>query len=302
LNLLTGLIVMSLFFVLKGVAQYINSVYDVTLRQFFIKTIRINLSNSLSRMSYKAFVLSDAGRIQNTMSGEVSRISQAYVSYFGAFKQIVLVIVYMLFAFFVDAKFAVLICIGGGLTNVIYNRIYKATKVSSKRITTARNHYQGLILQFVSNFKYLKATGYIKDYNTKLKDSIKDIEENNRKIGKLGSIASSLREPVLILVVSTVILVQVRLLDGTLVTILVSLLFFYRALSALIQMQTAYNNFMEVSGSMENMASFEQDLEKSKEKEGKKKITNLTKAIELKDVGFNYSEQAILENINLTIL
>lgn len=301
LNLPNILFIMTLFFILKGAAQYGSSIYEVSLKQFFIKTIRIKLSHALSNMSYKAFVLSDAGRIQNTMSGEVGKISQAYQSYFGAFQQIVMVIVYMLFAFFVDAKFALLICVGGGLTNLIYKRIYTATKASSQKLTKGSNAYQGLILQFVNNFKYLKATGYIKNYNNKLINSIEYIEENNRTIGKLGSIVGSMREPILILVVSTVILLQVNLLGGELGSILVSLLFFYRALNSLIQMQSAYNNFLAVSGSMDNMTSFEKDLEKAKEKDGKEKIDSFSDQIEIKNGGFNYSDNVILSDIDLKI-
>lgn len=301
LNLFTVLLTMSIFFILKGIAQYINSLYDVNLRQYFVKTIRINLSNALTRMSFKSFVQSDAGRIQNTMSGEVMRISKAYVSYFGAFQQIVLVAVYMSFAFSVDAKFALLICIGGGLTNFIFKRIYEETKKSSTRLTSGLNHYQGLILQYVSHFKYLKATGYLKDYNNKLIDSIKYIEENHRKIGQLGSVVSAIREPVLILVVSSVILIQVSILNGALGAILISLLFFYRALSALILMQTYYNDFLGVSGSMDNLTNFEKELEASKETEGEADIIKFNQAIELINASFEYSESVILKNINLTV-
>ena len=304
LNLVSILLIMSLFFILKGGAQYINSLYGVTLRQFFIRTVRVRLSTSLTQMSYKAFVTSDAGRIQNTVSGEVGRISQAYESYFMTFQQVVMVVVYMLFAFFVDAQFAVLICIGGGLTNLVFRSIYKATKAASKRVTTGANSYQNLILQFVSNFKYLKATGFIKDYNKKLVENIIDIEESTRKVGVLGAIVGAVREPVLIIVVSAVIFIQVKLLNGSIGTIMVSLLFFYRALSALLQMQTAYNNFLGVSGSMENMTEFEKELNAAKEKQGTVTIDAFTKEIELKNAVFRYAEKSanILDDINLKII
>lgn len=301
-NLLTILMIMSLFFILKGIVQYVNSIYGVILKQFFVKSLRINLSDALSKMSFKAFAMSDAGRIQNTMSGEVMRISKAYLGYFGAFQQVVMVIVYMLFAFFIDSRFAILICIGGGLTNFIYKTIYKATKVSSRKLTRGLNFYQGLILQFVTYFKYLKATGYIKKYNHKLKNSINNIEEHNRRIGKLNSIVNAIREPILIIVVSIVILVQVNLLNGTMGTILISLLFFYRALSALMQMQTHYNDFLGVSGSMDNMTLFEQELKVAEEIDGQIKLEKFNKAIELKNVGFEYSGIEILKDINLNII
>ncbi|MFO7719645.1 MAG: ABC transporter ATP-binding protein [Gillisia sp.] len=300
-TLFSILMMMTVFFILKGLAQYIKGIYGVVLKQFFIKKMRINLSNALAKMSYKSFVMANAGRIQNTMTGEVMRMSKAYLGYFGAFQQTVMVVVYMVFAILIDAKFAILICIGGGLTNFIYNRIYKLTKISSRKLTKGLNFYQGLILQFVHNFKYLKATGYLKEYNKKLKKSIEKIEKHNKKIGKLGSLVTAIREPVLIIVVSVVILIQVNFLDGSIGTILLSLLFFYRALSALIQLQTYYNEFLAVSGSMDNMTAFEQELEKSIEPEGNLKIERFEHQIALNNIGFGYAEELIIKNINLEI-
>ena len=301
LNLVTILFVMSLFFVLKGIFQYISSLYGVNLRHYFVRSIRISLSKALAKMSYIEFVRADAGRIQNTMSGEVSRISLAYQSYFGSVQQVALITVYMLFAFFIDAKFALLICVGGGLTNFIYKKLYLKTKQTSRKLTYGRNHYQGLILQLVSNFKYLKATGYIKSYNKKLKNTIYLIEKSNKTIGKLGAIVNSIREPVLVLIVSIVILIQVKLLNGALGPILISLLFFYRALSAMILLQTHYNKYLEVSGSMENMTSFESELEECQEKKGGKKLKKFSEYIRLENASFDYTNQRVLKNINLEI-
>jgi len=301
LNLSTILIVMCVFFILKGIMQFFSSLYEVNLRHYFVKSIRLGLSKALSEISYKAFVMTDAGRIQNTMSGEVSRISLAYQSYFGAFQQITMMVVYMTFAFFIDAKFALLICIGGFLTNFIYKKLYRITKQYSRKLTYGRNHYQGLILQFVTNFKYLKATGYINRYNSKLKMVIELIEDSNKTIGKLGAIVNAIREPILIIVVSAVILIQVNFMAGTLGTILISLLFFYRALSAMILLQTHYNKFLEVSGSMENMTSFENQLERSKESPGTIELNKFKSDIILKNVVFNYEEHYVLKNINLKI-
>ncbi|KEO72202.1 hypothetical protein EL17_20060 [Anditalea andensis] len=301
LTLQNILMVMSLFFILKGILFYLSSVYAVYLKQFFIKAIRVSLSNSLTTMSYKSFILSNPGRIQNTLTGEVSKISKAYESYFEAFKQIVLIIVYMSFAFFVEAQFALLICTGGVLTSVLYTKIYKSTKTSSSKVTKGSNLYQGLILQMVSNFKYLKSTGYIERYNQKLLNSINYIEGQNRKIGNLGAVASSIREPILIIIVSVVILIQIELLNGTFGTIMISLLFFYRALTAMILMQTYYNDFLSVSGSLDNMTNFETELKKSQETKGKLTISSLRENIILKDATLKYSNHVIIKHLNLSI-
>src|SRR5690606_89784 len=121
--------------------------------------IRLILTKLFTRLAYKSFVNSDSGKIQNTLSGEVNKMSQAYAHYFNTIQQFVLVLIYMSFAFFVNSQFAILISIGGIVTNFLFRTIYKRTKQASRRLTSGNNQYQGLIIQYVANFKYLKASG-----------------------------------------------------------------------------------------------------------------------------------------------
>src|SRR5690606_9895971 len=105
------------------------------------------------------------------------------------------------FAVLADPKFAILVVLGGGLSNLLYNRLYKRTKQTSKKITTGGHEFQGLLIQLVSFFKYFKATGLIKQYSEKLKSSVDYIEESTKKIGFYNSILIATREPLVILVV-----------------------------------------------------------------------------------------------------
>lgn len=301
-TLINVLLVLAVFFILKGLASYVNGAYDVDLQQLFIRTIRANLTNALSRMSYKSYVVSDLGRIQNTMSGEVINLVHAFQSYSNAFQLGIMVTVYMLFAFFVDAKFALLICLGGGVTNLIYKRIYAATKRTSNVITTGAHLYQGLIIQFAANFKYLKATGSITKYKQKLLSSITWISEETKRVGKLGVLINSSREPLLIIVVCAVILIQVQGFGGSMASILISLLFFYRALSSLLQMQAAYNSFLAVSGSIVNMQEFERELLQAEEHDGQQELSKFKRDIVLTGAGFVYVDNShALSNINLVV-
>src|SRR5690606_10685508 len=300
-SLTNVLLIICLFFIFKGLALYISAIYEVHLKQYFVKNTRTRLTHLMSEMSYTSFVLSDAGKIQNALSADVSRLSNAFQQYFGAVHQVVMVIVYMLFAFFVDPKFALLICIGGGLTNFIYKKIYTATEEASRKLTRGTNFYQGYIIQFVNNFKYLKATGLLKTYSNKLLGIIDYIEESNRKMGRLGAIIAGTREPLLIIIVSAVILMQVNVLGGSLGTILISLLFFYRALTALMLMQASYNGFLAVSGSMENMIDFEQRLNDNRETEGEIETGDFKHQINLVNASFSYNNMPVLKNINLSI-
>lgn len=301
LTLGTVLLFMLIFFAFKGMASYVSLVYNVILQLRFIKSVRLNLLNSLNRMSFKKFILSDAGRIQNTMSGEVDRVSIAYRSYFATFRQGVMVAVYMGFAFFLDVQFALLVSAGGIATNFLYKLIYKHTKNASRKLTIHNNVFQGQVIQHVHHFKYLKATGKVDHYGDKLKETINDIEVSRKRIGFLNSISEAAREPLLIAVIAIVILVQVKYFGGAVGTIIITLMFFYRALTSLLAMQQNWNNFMAASGSLENMQDFQKELDSNFEKDGKEKFQNFTQNIKLQNVDFHYGKTSILKNINLEI-
>lgn len=302
LNIKVALLILFLFFSLKGVVVYFSSVFKVIISRYFISKLRIALTDLFTRYSFKIFVTSDVGRIQNSLTGEIGRVTNAYQHYSECIQQSVMILVYTIFVFMVDWRFALLVCIGGGITNLLYGSIYKKTKQLSAELTKNNSGYQGLIIQYIANFKYLKATGFLKQYATKLKNKIREIEENGKKIGVLNARVTALREPMLIGVVCLVILVHIFILKGHLASVMISLLFFYRALAALMNLQNRYNSFLAVSGSLDNITKFEQELREGAEKEGIKEFEKLNNAIEVQNVDFGYDESdGILKKLNLRI-
>jgi len=301
LNITSVLMVMIFFFVLKGIVYYLNSIYRVIITQSFIKKIRLDLLKNLNQMSFKKFILSDAGRIQNTMSGEVGRISGAFSSYFQTIQNSIMLTVYIAFAFVLDPKFALLVSFGGLMTHFLYHIIYKYTVEASKKFTEYGNTFQGQIIQHVGHFKYLKATGRVHQYGDRMEKTINDIEVSRRQMGFLASVSEAAREPLLVIIISLVIFIQFKYLGGNMGTMLISLLFFYRALTYLVALQQTWNSFLQVSGSMENLRDFQQMLQANKERNGKIELPKFKESIELKDVNFYYDNTLILKNINLEI-
>jgi ABC-type multidrug transport system fused ATPase/permease subunit len=301
ITLVSILVIIFVFFLFKGFAKYISSYYRVKVQQFFIKKVRLKMLNTFNKMSFKKFISADVGRVQNTMSGEVDKVARAFMMYFSTFEQVILVFVYVGFAFVIDFRFATLVTLGGLLTNFVYNYVYKLTKRSSIKLTLQSNIYQGQIIQHVTNFKYLRATALLQEFGEKLKSTIVKLEMNRTKIGIYASFLNAAREPMMIGIVALVILVQIRILGGELGSILISLLFFYRALTALTSMQTNWNKFLENSGSLDNVQSFQVMINNSVEPNGTVMLPEFTDKIELKNVEFKYNSAAILKNINLTI-
>ncbi|RAR47241.1 ABC transporter ATP-binding protein [Flavobacterium lacus] len=301
LTLITVLVIMIFFFTVKGIVKYFSNTYNALLRRLFIDNLRNKILNDFNEIRYKYFVTSDVGRIQNTMSVEVERASGAFYNYANAIQQGLMVLVYVGFAFYVDTRFALLVSIGGGVTNILYKSIYKKTKGASVAFTNDSHLYQGQIIQYVANFKYLKATALLDLYSNRLRASIHAIENSRFKIGKLSALLESSREPILISVVAVVIIIQTQILGASLGPILISLLFFYRALSSLLNLQNSYNRFLEQYGSLENLIDFQQEIKVEKELKGNQTVDGLKSTIVLQDISLYYNSVTVLDRINLKI-
>jgi len=295
------LISMIIFFTLKGIAKFIFEVYRVNLQHFLLRQIRLQLLEGINKISYNYYLESDIGQIQNTLTGEIDRIKQAFEFYFKALEQFFLLIVYIAFAFFIDYKFAFLVSIGGLLTNFMYQFIYFKTKNISLKFTSSNNLLQSQIIQYISNFKYLHATGTFKVYYSIIKKTIEDIEFTRKKIGFLNSILISLREPIVITIVAVVMFLQINMFGGNLAPIILSLLFFYRALSSLTALQNNWNKFAGLYGTLTNLNTFKAELNKNKLPKHQVKYIGIKKSITLTNINFSYGERQILKDVNLTI-
>ena len=301
LTLMSILVVMLVFFFTKGLMQYASGIYNVNVREWFVKNLRIQNITGLNNLRYKYFIMSDVGRIQNTLTGEVDRVAAAFFNYFKAFEYGILVTVYMGFAFTMNTRFALLVTVGGILTNFLYTKLYQNTKGISRTLTGENNVFQSLIIQNVGNYKYLKATGSLNRYGKKLQESVLRIQNSNRRIGKLDALLTAGREPILIAVVVTVIYIQTQFFGSALGPIVLSLVFFYRALNYLMQMQARWNKFLAVSGSLENMTAFGKELKANREGRGDNNLNEKIEDLKLIKVSFFYNDTEILKNISLEL-
>lgn len=301
LDLTTVLLAILLFFSLKGVFRFIESYYNVILGNYFVKKVRFEAINNISELSYKYFINLDAGKIQNTLSSEVDRVYQAYKNYSAAIQSLVTVFVYMVLAFLTNPQFAVLVIIGGGFSNLVYNNLYKKTKETSIKYTLGANKYHSLMMQQIHNFKYLRATGQIYKYNEKVKVSVLDLINRYRKIGFYNSILVATKEPMSIAVVVIVILIQTYFFGSSLGPIILSLLFFYRALNQIVVFQNLRNSFLSFSGSLINFKDFMRDLKSNKNSYSGKIELKKVEDIEIQNLDFSYGKEKLLKDIYLKI-
>lgn len=296
------LLLMLIFFFIKGIFRYLDVYFRVLLTSFFIKKIRFNLLNLIANLKYSKFVKTDLGTIQNILTQEVANVISAYSQYFAVFQNIIFVMVYMSLSLIANAKFTLIVIFGGVFSNLILKKFYINSESLSYSITTKNNNFSSLIMQQVINFKYLKATATMPKYIEKLTSKINEIEEEQKKLGFISGLILSAREPVIIFFLISAIFIQVNWMQGQLNTILLSLLFFYRAFNSFMNVQLSWNGFLKYVGSIKNLQEFQTSLSEESESLNGSAFEKINTDIEIKNVSFHYSEKSkIINDLNYTI-
>jgi len=304
-SVINVLLIMIIFFILKGIFTYIVWSYRVFLQQKFIREIRFDFIEGINSISYDKFISSDTGNLQNTMTSEIERISTGFTDFFKSAQFASLVFVYAVASLYLDFQFALVVISLGFFSQIVYLFIFKYTKGASRKITVDSGYYQGLVLQYLSNFKYLKATGVLLKFSEKLKKNIFKIEKSRRKIGNLSAIATATKEPLMVIIIAISMVIQLIVFKGSIESIIVSLVFFYRALGAVTLLQNSYNRYLSIVGSIENMIAILDELifnHNSKLPFSKnKKFKKLEDSIELSNISLSLNNKKILNNISLKI-
>jgi len=295
------LIFLVLLFTLKGLVYFLQVKYFAFIRYLFLTKLRFALVDDLQQLTYEGYTKIDSGRIQNSLVGEVGKLFSTMNSYFQSAQNSILLLTYVSLAFIANWQFAILIGFGGVLSNLFFRRIYKATKTASKAISGKGNNFNAFLIQAIVYFKYLKATNYFRQYANKLRTVIKQTEALNLKMGHYQAIVMGVREPITIVIIAVVISIQVNYLNGTLSSILVSLLFFYRALTSLTVLQTNWQTFIQNVGSMDSISSISEEMKSYSETGQKMSYTKSFNKILGRDLSLVYGEKVVLKGVNIEI-
>lgn len=301
LNLYTVLISLGILFSIKGALKFLQLSSQVRLKQTFIKKLRFELTDDLQQLSYTGFLNLDAGRIQNILTSEVQKLQLAITHYLNSISGVAMLLTYVVMAFLANWQFAFLVAVGSLLSNLVFRRIVKTVKSASLKISSKGNIFNAYLIEAVHYFKYLKATDQFKGFNKKIRKVIRETEQLNKKIGYYQAITASVREPLVMVIVVMVIIIQIRWMGGNLSSIILSLLLFYRALSFLMNFQNSWQSFIQNTGAISSVTGLTEEMKANREPQRTREFKTFNAQIEIRNMIFRYGSQNVLNNISLDI-
>jgi subfamily B ATP-binding cassette protein MsbA len=263
-------------------------------------TLRLDLINRFGKIGYEGYTKLDAGRIQGTLTGDTGNMVYAMTTYFNVFQDAIMVIAYFALAFLANWQFSIMVILGAWLTNIIYNYVNKVTKKLAGKNKILGFSFGGDLIQIVNNFKYLKATNNFKVMTKKLFSNIIESQNNSWRMSKLSAIIGSVREPLMITLIASVILLEVNLFGLPFGSMIVGLLMFYRSLGSIIRVQTSWNSFIAATPSIDAVNEIKEQFDFHQEPQFEKSIADIND-LEVRNLKIQFGEKVVLNNINLLI-
>ncbi len=290
-------------FLAKGAVKFGEGWYKATLSADLLREMKAGLFRQYSNMDYSYYTARNTGHFINIISQQVNRLLFAFEGYKRFLSQVIITILYMAVAFMISWKFALMATVAGVLILYLFSRLNEYVKELSRNTSEENTTLHRQLVQTIQAFPYIAATGRVGRLGDKVMQSIYRLTGYYRNQQIAHSFTQALREPVAVLVILLIVIIQLAFFEARLAPILVSLVLIYRAMGHVITIQSSWQQAMNMIGGLEMVEKEFKELDHNQEKQGEQQIGKFSKEIRFEEVSYFYTdrEEAVLKDITLQI-
>lgn len=303
-NSVIGILVfIGIIFIVKGVLKFIEGGYASYLRAQLMQEIKGKMFNAYRVMDYSYYAHNNTGHFINVINGQINNFIRSFDTFTRFLTMIITTASYLSIAFILAWNFA-LMAIGIGIL-LLFLFKYLNTYVQDLSRKSAREEsiLNKFLVQTIQSFKYLASTNQMQHLKGGVMTSIRKLAHYMFRQGAASAFTQAIREPVSVIFLLFVIIVQVVVFDSPIAPIFVALLLFHRGMQHMISIQDDWQKTMEKIGSLEMVVKEFEVLKYNKETNGELIVGPLSDRIELRDVDFKYDnkDENVLKSINIEI-
>lgn len=295
------LILILLIFFLKFLFSFSQMGVSSYISAWLVEHLKRKYAIAYNRMRYKYFVSTNIGYFNNIVTTETGFVVNG-------FKKLVEVCVffsnlfaYLLFSFIINWRLTLFVIFTGLVLHLSYKKIRSTVANVSYEKTKVNAKVQNVIIQYVSNYKYLKATAngviYLKHLFPLLHRG-RVLDFKNQIYNNFTATTFDFFR-VLLLIVAIFYMVEIR--GEKVAEVFVPLALLARSFGMALNMQVRWQNFISMTGSISALQEAWEKLEVNTEPSGDIEFSQYQKAISLKNVIYAYGKNQVLKDISLEI-
>ncbi len=297
------LVFIGLVFIGKGLLKFVEGGYASYLRAQLLREIKGQMFNAYREMDYSYYAHNNTGHFINVINGQINNFIRSFDTFTRFLTMIIITVSYLSIAFLLAWNFALMAIAVGFVLLFLFRYLNKYVQELSRKTATEESVLNKFLVQTIQSFKYLSSTNQMQHLKGGVMASISKLAGYMFRQGAASAFTLAIREPVSVIFLLFVIIIQVVVFDSPIAPIFVALLLFHRGMQHMIGIQDDWQRTMEKIGSLEMVVKEFDLLEKNKEHTGTRKVGKLSKGIELKNVHFKYEDSAekVLRDVSIEI-
>lgn len=302
-NSVTGLLLLiGFFFIAKGILSFLVLGLNARLCSNLLRDLKWSLYSKYNLMSYQYYVYRSTGYFINAIGqvgalvSGVTHLNQLLINCIYAF-------IYIFMAFAVALEFGFLALVAGAILFLFFRSLNNKVRILSRLQADESASLDHLLIQALHSFKYMRSTDQSAKISSRIYVLLSSISSAKLKTDLATFFTQSIREPLSIVLIVIIMLIQLEIFNQPIAPIFVAILFFHRALGALLGVQSAWQDLLSGTGGIEFVHNEFMNQEIEQEKNGNLKVNDLLGGIEFQDVHFSYGRDsmAVLHGISFNI-
>lgn len=297
------LILITLAFFLKGLITFLSLSVTSLLLGDLLRELKQSLFNNYSQMSFSYFTTKNTGSLINLINEQPTKSLEAFKHLSMLVSHFINTIILMTMAFLMTFSFGIMAAGFGVILLILFLKMNSYVQKLS-RITARENGILNKwLIQSLHGFKYLVSTNQINLLEKYINKSIAILTSNQIKSGIAASFTISIREPIAVVFIMSIVFIQLLVFNLRLEPILVSIALFYRALNSTLAFQSSFQGTFQNIGSIEMVNEEFINQEINQEKDGTINLKSFKNEIVFDNISYTYknSKNPALDSISLTI-
>lgn len=297
------LVAITFAFLLKGALMFGSQGYDAYLRSQLLRELKGRLFDDYTRMDYLYYSVRDAGYFMNIINDQILQMLYTFYWFVQLGSQLIMAVVYIGLAFLVAWRFGMMALFIGVTLLLLFRWLNIHVRQLSRKTAAENGHLANLLIQFLHAFKYLTATGQGHHLRDNVIASVTRLTSYERRVGILDAFVKALREPIIVVSMMLIVLVQMVILKQPIAPIMVSILLFYRGLNGVFGIQSVWQAALKSIGSVEMVRDEFKAQRFHRELDAGHSISSFSQSVSLRNVSFSYDPAAddVLENVSMDI-
>ena len=297
------LLFIGVVFIAKGMLKFSEGGYLSYLQSRLMIEIKGKMFEAYTVMNYSYYSDNNTGHFVNIINSQINKFIRSFNTFKGFLSKIIMSSAYFIVAFLLAWRFALMALFVGAVMLFLFKWLNNFVRDLSKKAAYEESTLNKFVVQSLQAFKYLVSTSQIGHLKNGVFGSVKRLANYKFKRGMAAAFTASIKEPVSVLFLLLIIIIQVTVFDAPIAPIFVALLLFHRGMGQVIGIQSSWQSTLDNIGSLEMVIDEFDTVSSEKEHDGSVEASQFSSEIRFKNVSFAYNQEDgnVLKNVNLDI-